>query len=114
MAAKMTEQTKYLAPMPWRVGSDHGAEWTNSLTIYDAQGGAVCHLTRGYEGDANGEHCPSFTNARLIAAAPDLLDVAKRADYMCDYFADQGYINDTYRRLWNDLRAAVARATEPS
>lgn len=110
----MTEQAKYLAPTPWCVGSDHGAEWTNSLSIYDAQGCAVCHLTRGYEADANGEHCPSFTNARLIAAAPDLLAVAKRADSMCDDLAEQGYINDTYRQLWNDLRAAMAKAIESS
>ena len=62
---------KYLAPTPWSVDekSKHDM-WTNSISIKDACGGHVAHLTRGYEGDANGEDCPSYTNAKLIVAAP--------------------------------------------
>ena len=46
----------------------------DSISIRDCNGGHVAHLTRGYEGDDHGDGCPSYENARLIAAAPMLLD----------------------------------------
>ena len=65
---------EYLAPAPWSIDpKSEGRDWTDSLSIIDAEGGEVAILTRGYEGDTNGDGCPSYTNARLIAAAPDLL-----------------------------------------
>lgn len=62
------------APGPWSIDFDsEGTQWTDSISIADADGGHVAHLTRGYEGDTNGDGCPSWANACLIAAAPDLL-----------------------------------------
>ena len=58
------------APRPWRVdykSADY--HWTDSCSIIDADGGEVCILTRGYQGDENGEGCPSWQNAELIVAA---------------------------------------------
>lgn len=70
----MDQPTKYQAPAPWAVDLDSvGKQWTDSVSIADANGGHVAHLTRGYEGDANGEGCPSWINARLIAASPEML-----------------------------------------
>ena len=61
------------APRPWRVDrSSAGAHWTNSCSIFDAEGGEVCVLTRGYQSeviDGEIEGCPSWDNAELIVAA---------------------------------------------
>lgn len=78
----MSEHPKYLAPTPWRVDMESkGQQWTDSISIADARGGHIAHLTRGYEAepmgeDGNLEGCPSYTNAHLIAAA---VDRARRA-----------------------------------
>lgn len=70
----MTKLPPSVAPEPWSIDMDSvGNEWTDSLSISDGNRGHVCHLTRGYEGDSNGDDCPSWANARLIASAPDLL-----------------------------------------
>ena len=65
--------TKYLAPLPWRVDREsEGRHWTNSCTILDAKGGDVCVLTRGYQAkvvDGHDEGCPSWDNAEFIVAA---------------------------------------------
>lgn len=63
------------ARRPWRIGAwridndSVGKHWTDSLSIIDADGGEVAVLTRGYEGDANGDWCPPWKNAALIVAA---------------------------------------------
>lgn len=60
---------------PWTVGmwqidsASVGKHWTDSLSIMDADGGEVAVLTRGYEGDKDGDGCPSWKNAVLIVAA---------------------------------------------
>lgn len=62
-----------IAKAPWWVDMDSiDKQWRDSVSIKDAEGGHVAHLTRGYEGD-EGEGGPSLANARLIAAAPDML-----------------------------------------
>lgn len=62
---------KSIAPLPWRVDRDQEPHqpWTDACSILDADGGHVCHLTRGYQGDENGDGCPSWDNAELIVAA---------------------------------------------
>lgn len=93
---------KHLAPRPWSIDTGQvGRKWTNSLTIVDGDSppGDVAYLTRGYEGDAQGDDCPSWANARLIAAAPDLLDAILKSD-------------DAH---WTPaMRVAVRKATEPT
>ena len=70
---------KSLAPRPWRVDREEiGLVWTNSCQILDADGGVVCHLTRGYQGvviDGVSEDCPSWGNAELIVAAVNALNL---------------------------------------
>lgn len=63
-------QTTKLAPRPWAIEpSTIGFHWTDSIDIIDANGGCVAVLTRGYQGDDNGDGCPSFENAKLIVEA---------------------------------------------
>lgn len=62
--------SKATARRPWKVDRDSEDKmWTNSCSILDADGGHVCHLTRGYQGDKTGDGCPSWDNAEMIVAA---------------------------------------------
>lgn len=59
----------------WTVDAQSvGFAWSDSISILDARGGHVAHLTRGYEGNKNDDGCPSFSNARVMAASRDLLE----------------------------------------
>ncbi len=69
-----------LAPLPWSIDKNNiGKLWTDSISIKDADGGHVAHLTRGYEGYSNGIGRPSFKNAELIVSAVNRL--AASPDY---------------------------------
>ena len=67
----MTDRKKALAPRPWRVDRETARRhpWADACSIVDADGGTVCWLTRGYQGDAAGDACPSWDNAEMIVAA---------------------------------------------
>jgi len=59
-----------LAPLPWRIDPESvGVHWTNSISIVDADGAEVCVFTRGYQGDAEGDPCPSWDNAHWVVEA---------------------------------------------
>lgn len=62
---------KYLAPLPWRVGTEEDARsyWSDAAVIMDARGGVVAVLSRGYQFDESGESCPSYVNAQAIVDA---------------------------------------------
>jgi len=84
-------------PGPWRVGGNSG--FVNQIQIEPAIG---CAYGAGYEVKAN---------ARLIAAAPDLLEAL---EFMLSVF------NETYpdvaddeedREAWAKARAAIRKAT---
>ena len=67
----MTDQARH-TPGPWWVDETFTI-WTGGLAIAYADGSHVAHTTRGFEGP-DGE---AYANARLIAAAPDLLEALK-------------------------------------
>jgi hypothetical protein len=57
-------ESKSIAPLPWKVDRNSiGRNWKDSCTIVDADGGAVCALMRGRQGDENGDSCPSWDTA---------------------------------------------------
>jgi endonuclease III len=54
----------------------------------------------------------SEANARLIAAAPDLLDVAKEANAELERLNDpRGFVSMRQERIMEKARAAIAKAT---
>ena len=73
--------------------------------------------------EPNGERAQNAANARLIAAAPDLLTVVAKLDawWTKDMPAGpegdrvRGWpISDDTRELWREMRAALARTTSPN
>lgn len=110
LTAASTEQRATHTPGPWAVTDRGHMPWTNALSITAANGSDVAHTTRGsffYEAPdrREGEQCPSWPNARLIAAAPDLLSALKRLrdlDVACSQSED--------RAAWEQAHAAIAKA----
>ena len=106
------EMTATQAPMLWSVDMESvGRQWTNSVSIKDADGGHVAHLTRGYEGSEGGDGSPSWENAHLIAAAPDLLAACEaalhRLKFLCKCEESSGCAN---AKLRSTIRSAMAKA----
>jgi hypothetical protein len=118
MASEVEPGTgKYLAAPPWSVGNwriDNEAvskHWTDSLSIMDANGGEVCVLTRGYESDPETGGCPSWQNARLIAATPELLAALKQIDSKAVGSATFDEVLCALEECRRIARAAIAKAS---
>ena len=82
-------------PGPWRF-EPHSVD-SNYMLIY-------CSNTPG-EGDNVRGYCGA-ANARLIAAAPDLLEALRQ---MCDRWEPD--CDGADRRMWKAAHAAIAKAT---
>jgi hypothetical protein len=54
----------------------------------------------------------ALANARLIAAAPDLLEAAMGAWSIMEEVIERGHANDLFHERHRNLAAAIARATE--
>lgn len=103
------------APTPWvAVYAPHA--YRDAIEIMDAESATVATVTRGYEDG------PSWTNARLIAAAPDLLEAlvsamavevgAKTSFYMAEAWKNGAPMpeNIEWSRWFLAARAAIAKA----
>ena len=84
-------------PGPWRVGLP---PLHKGLTIGTRQGLMVAFVTTGW-------NVPTRDNARLIAAAPDLLSACHRLLEAVPYVSEY----DVPIGLWDDLQSAVNKAT---
>ncbi|NYT76619.1 hypothetical protein H0A71_06415 [Alcaligenaceae bacterium] len=101
-------ETKF-TPGPW-FPDEHGGIWRRDpKDLYENGGGvagdkplAIVHI--GWRGE-NVQGYPLEANARLIAAAPDLLRAAIQVEAILSQIVDQP--SDTL----NKLRAAIAKAT---
>ena len=87
---------------PWKLSHSHSHEYIRY--IRDAQGEHIAHVCDLDDGVANDYLYEAIANARLMAAAPDLL-AALRA--LCDICED----DDQYPQHTEAARAAIARAT---
>ena len=93
----MSEKQKH-TPGPWSV------TWCNDGWCVEARPCGICE-THIY-GDAGSPSMPEReANARLIAAAPELLEAAKQA---LQVFVDQGWDDDLSAA--KSLKAAIAKA----
>lgn len=90
-------------PGPWRVVADESAAQVTGFPCIEADGYTVVGL-EGMYGDIETD----FANARLIAAAPDLLDALADAVDAWETHCESG---DMMQGDWvRDARAAIAKA----
>lgn len=91
-------------PGPWHLGMRQAEQ-----IVYNDKGWAVANATV-YHGKEGREEMKA--NARLIAAAPDLLVAARLAAEFLDIFEEQ---SEAAFGQWNErrkvIRAAIAKAT---
>jgi hypothetical protein len=80
MAVKFT-------PGPWQVQD----KFLNVFTCTEGLTGFTIHLAKVNEDQVNGRRSEALANARLIAAAPELLEALQHAH---DYLAASGWESD--------------------
>lgn len=94
-------------PGPWKVKSDY-----NVFGV----GGRLVANSGGHSGSVRPEeiHEENKANARLIAAAPELLEAAKRAQELISSAIDLEYVSgkpgDPAAVIWRELDAAITKA----
>jgi len=90
---------------PWKLSHSHSHEYVRY--IRDAQGEHIAHVCDLDDGVANDYLYEAIANARLMAAAPDLL--AALRDLLDE--ADLGEVDEYTAPKIEAARAAIARAT---
>jgi len=106
-------------PGPWRISYDH-----EGLPIVVAVAGGAVPIRTPFREDAfsadprtraDFDTATVDANARLIAAAPDLLAALEDAEFLLRKIAinpkEAGAMVDSFRRSAEDARAAIAKAT---
>jgi hypothetical protein len=92
-------------PGPWRLPTpEEGKRWLARYLILDAEGGSLADATPGFPAN----HETKIANARLMTAAPDLLEALRDC---ADYFHDFTEVDKEETRLAAICRAAIAKAT---
>jgi len=78
-------------PGPWNIKGPAKGKWdvTGDYAILDAEGKIIAEV---YKTVAYGDLRPAEANARLIAAAPDLLEACKKARQFIENGVEGGYI----------------------
>lgn len=94
---------------PWEVRAGHDTQVGADIEIVNAKGFIACASTM-HQGAVNAE-----ANARLIAAAPDLLEAARKADPVLErtwLHAKQhmGTMENQAHEALQAVRAAIAKA----
>ena len=97
-------------PSPWTSNvKDYGSAGHNAYVGVDAEDGTVVAHVLCYRGP-NLTDVPFAANARLIAAAPELLEALKRAD---NFFKGVKFNRDEWPLLaeaMDAIRAAISKA----
>lgn len=85
------------------------AEVTNAASFADMLSGA---MSRGGGGFSQDDCHTQFANARLIAAAPEMLEALKAAKTLTENMAEFGSCNsgELFDAAWTSVRAAIAKA----
>lgn len=92
-------------PGPWKLYAVTGKSGRNKLSLRAYAGRHICDISIYDDEDA--------ANARLIAAAPELLDLARNIAGLDDGAftrADLNYFRSLIREYRDEARAAIAKA----
>lgn len=92
-------------PGPWEIEHAEDIDLPNHVGISADKHSLLAQVVWKMEDDERSPHCEA--NARLIAAAPDLLDALKTAKWMLE----RDYIDDQKMRVIEKCDAAIAKAT---
>jgi len=92
---------KHFSITPWKTAYSYSHEYVRD--IKDAQGELIAQVC-----DLQKESAESTANARLMAAAPDLLSALQG---MLEYFCEDGYDDYSDTETVTAARAAIAKAT---
>ena len=111
------EQRKLFESPILITSKDTGTEWySNSIDIIDSTGRIICGVN--YQTDSrnmgwgNNETIEKWeANAKLIAAAPNLLDACIEALEAIEVYVEDGYIMPGTSHE-NSLRKAIEKATQ--
>ena len=106
----MSEATH--TPGPWSQSHRRGSDGLYSTQVFDADGQSIATLEWHAVLIEGGVRTDRAENARLIAAAPDLLAAVRRlvAAYYSADTAEGADISE-YEAAISDAEAAIARAT---
>lgn len=91
-------------PGPWSSDHEYEETWDTQTNIYVGVKNIL--IAQVCETDGNISNEEFEANARLIAAAPDLLEALKRIEFMCA--APPDFSDATMQEI---ARAAIAKAT---
>lgn len=90
---------KMHTPGPWKVAAA-------SLDVWEDGGYTICEV---YPPSANSPE--KVANARLIAAAPELLEAL---EMLMPQYPSRGMCDEYDRAMWENAEAAIAKATGKS
>ncbi len=108
----MTTETVPHSHGPWTVGEYSGIDsdsWFFGHTIFDSQGDFVCHTSNTAVWGGTEKYCDA--NARLISAAPELLESLRSVLSATGGKIDYVSIHQAPLAVWDKARAAIAKAT---
>jgi hypothetical protein len=91
---------------PWKTAHSYSHEYIRS--IKDAQGELIAQVCAFDDGVGNDYLAETTANARLMAAAPDLLAALQG---MIEYFVDGSIDDYSDTETMQAARAAIAKAT---
>ncbi len=95
-------------PGPWKWDPEWSADWKYAYEDLTANEVTILQCCHNLEGGLS----LSTPDARLIAAAPDLLEALESAlPFVEDAAEDEIYKSHRVHRVLNEIRAAIAKAT---
>lgn len=97
-------------PGPWRIIEDKGA-LNEAYWIGPEPFHSICEVRNGAEDEEYGGEETEIANARLIAAAPELLEACREALLQIEYLHDKFKATGSGNGVLARLEATIANAT---
>jgi len=94
-------------PGPWAV-IPQGAHTNDIATVYNTTKGWVSICAPAWVNF--GDQKVAMANANLIAAAPDLLAIAKGSRHLAQEKLNSGYDTEYWQQILSEIDAAIAKA----